>query len=532
MRFELSDPAFFDSAVPRLRWLVRLRWIALGSVAGGLAFARMVGLAWVSAPPILAALAVGSLYNVWFSRRLRMRAMHEEPAGRRELQLHAVADVGALTLLLLSSGGLRNPVSMFYGFHVVLGAMLGFTPGALVAAAVSLGGIGLLYGAERAGLLLSPALEGPPLWLAACAPTLTVLSLAYFSLGALQFLRREQNRALENYQLLLGGLDALDVGLELVGPDGRLLLCNRRAAQVHPCPDGRWRPPEGLSEGTGPRRFAHQEGNETRIYEMLALPGDRPPSAGTGQLRAYLYVDRTESTMDEQRAVMLERLASLGRAMQGVAHELNTPLASIQTLAVDLSHTVNNPDAAESISLIIDEARRCREITRELLANTGRPGQQARVVLADLVRRAAKLVYGSQAAEVVLRGDLSLSCTTDGDRLLQILVNLLQNARDAAAAPAEVDLLRLPGDQVCIELRDRGPGLAPRVRERLFQPFVTTKPPGQGTGLGLYTCARLAQQLQGQLTVENAPGGGVCARLRLPLEPSQRGGGIAEESHA
>jgi signal transduction histidine kinase len=269
---------------------------------------------------------------------------------------------------------------------------------------------------------------------------------------------------------------------------------------------------------------------------MLAL-GRR----GADGVRAFLYVDRTEATVDEQRAIMLERLASLGRAMQEVAHELNTPLASIQTLAVDLSHAVQSQDAAESVALIVDEARRCQQISRELLS-TARIGSSSpvRTVLGDVVRRAARLTYGRRGG-VVLKGDPDIACMTDSDRLLQILVNLLQNASDASDKPVEVTITRGPAGAADagppyaeIAVRDFGPGLPPAVRERLFLPFVSTKPPGQGTGLGLYTCSRLAQQLRAELHVDNAaassrdggPDGGqdrgapgVLARLRLPLSP-------------
>src|SRR5262249_55024014 len=148
-------------------------------------------------------------------------------------------------------------------------------------------------------------------------------------------------------------------------------------------------------------RFAYTEnsgeGSETRIAEMLALGG-----WGNEGVRAFLYVDRTEATVDEQRAIMLERLASLGRAMQEGAHELNTPLASIQTLAVDLSHAVHSPDAAESVALIVDEARRCQQISRELLS-TARSGSSSPVhtVLGEVVRRAARLTYGQRRGGVV-----------------------------------------------------------------------------------------------------------------------------------
>lgn len=463
-----------------------------------------------------------------------------EPASTtalaRELELHVLADVGALTLLLLASGGVRNPVVMFYGFHVVLGAMLGYTRGAMVAAAVGLLGLLLLVLAEPLGLLLSAPLSEPPLWLVAGAAAVTVCCLAYFARGVLRFVESEQGRALRNYELLLTALDALQVGLELVGPDGRLLLANRRAATLHPCPDGQWRPPVASAAPTDdgddarPRRLAHTERGEARIYEIMALAGWEAQG-----LRAFLYVDRTEATVNEQRAILLEQLASLGRALQQVAHELNTPLASIQTLAVDLSHSahaVQSPDAAESIALIVDEARRCREISRELLS-TARLGAHSpvRTVLADVVRRAARLAYGRNPGRggVILKGELDTACLTDGDRLLQILVNLLQNAGDASDEPVEVSVSRAAGGGAVLAVRDRGPGLPEEVRARLFQPFVSTKPPGKGTGLGLYTCARLAQQLRAELSIENVPageGGGVRARLVLPGEPR-----AAEESY-
>lgn len=460
-----------------------------------------------------------------------------EPASTtalaRELELHVLADVGALTLLLLASGGVRNPVVMFYGFHVVLGAMLGYTRGAMVAAAVGLGGLLLLVLAEHLGMLLSAPLPNPPLWLAAGAAAVTVCCLAYFARGVLRFVESEQGRALRNYELLLSALDALQVGLELVGPDGRLLLANRRAATLHPCPDGQWRPPVAsagpISDGDDvrPRRLAHTERGEARIYEIMALAGWEAQG-----LRAFLYVDRTEATVNEQRAILLEQLASLGRALQQVAHELNTPLASIQTLAVDLSHSAQSADAAESIALIVDEARRCREISRELLS-TARLGAHSpvRTVLADVVRRAARLAYGRNPGRggVILKGELDTACLTDGDRLLQILVNLLQNASDACDEPVEVSVSRAAAGGAVLAVRDRGPGLPEEVRSRLFQPFVSTKPPGKGTGLGLYTCARLAQQLRAELGIENVPadeGGGVRVRLTLPGEPR-----TAEEPH-
>lgn len=551
---ESSSSFFVVPKASRLRWLVYLRWLALSAVAIGLAVSQVAGLDWVSPRPIAVALVGGLLYNLaflWRVRRLEDQpprpATSDESAGGgpvdRELELQALADVGALTVLLSASGGLQNPICIFYGFHVVLGAMLGDRRGALLAASMAGLGIAVLALAQRGGHLLSRPLGSPPLWLTAGTALLSVICLAYFAVSVLRYVEREQGRAGHNYELLLSALDRLQVGLELVSADGRVLLANQRAAALRPSPTatGRWLPPSGLTAAVPKQpgdsaRFAHTEGGETRIIELLMLSG----GGGRGpQLRAYLYADRTEATVDEQRAIMLERLASLGRAMQDVAHELNTPLASIQTLAVDLSHTLAeaeslatvaaSPDVAESVALIVDEARRCQQISRELLS-TARLGSPSpvRTLLADVVRRATRLTYGKRRGLLRLHGDLDLACVTDGDRLLQILVNLLQNASDASDQPVDVLLQSSQRDgqaQAVIEVRDYGPGLPAPVAARLFVPFVSTKPPGQGTGLGLYTCARLAQQLHGHLLIENVHEGdaagpvvGVRARLALPLD--------------
>jgi len=563
---ESSSSFFVVPKAARLRWLVYLRWLALSAVALGLAVSQVAQLDWVAPRPIAVALIGGLLYNLaflWRVRRLEGQLPTYISSDRqswpatesvdRELELQALADVGALTLLLAASGGLQNPICIFYGFHVVLGAMLGDRRGALLAASMASLGIVVLALAQRSGWLLSRVLNSPPLWLTAGTALLSVSCLAYFAVSVLRFVEREQGRAGRNYELLLSALDRLQVGLELVSADGRVLLANQRAAALRPSPTatGRWLPPSGLTSAV-PRqpgdsaRFAHTEGNETRIIELLMLSG----GGGRGpEVRAYLYADRTESTVDEQRAIMLERLASLGRAMQEVAHELNTPLASIQTLAVDLSHSLaahpmaqaaSGPDMAESVALIVDEARRCQAISRELLS-TARLGSTSpvRTLLVDVVRRATRLTYGKRRGLVRLHGDLELACVTGGDRLLQILVNVLQNASDASEKAIDVTLSRSEqaGRVLAeIEVRDHGPGLPAQVVARLFVPFVSTKPPGQGTGLGLYTCARLAQQLKGELSVENVGGdgtgedSGVRVRLRLPLDSQDSGGEASSDS--
>lgn len=120
---ETSASFFVVPKAARLRWLVYVRWLALLAVAIGLVIAHLGHFPWVAPRPIAVALVVGVLYNLTFLLRVRrfmssglyatLQAPGEAGPLDRELELQALADVGALTLLLMASGGVRNPVSMY-----------------------------------------------------------------------------------------------------------------------------------------------------------------------------------------------------------------------------------------------------------------------------------------------------------------------------------------------------------------------------------------------------------------------------------
>jgi C4-dicarboxylate-specific signal transduction histidine kinase len=247
--------------------------------------------------------------------------------------------------------------------------------------------------------------------------------------------------------------------------------------------------------------------------------------------RAYLTVDRTESLVVEQRHLLLERLATIGRAMQGVAHELNTPLTTMQTLAKDLRavfaetalQDAVRKDVNESLELIIEETRRCRTLTQSLLA-TANDGSRSRgrQPALEVVRRALRVVGSDRAAVHVDEDSLGSVGDVDADRVLQIVLNLVQNALAATSElPAHGDarvvvdavVSEVPG-VVVVRVSDRGPGLPAAVRARLFEPFVTTK--AEGTGLGLYTSQQLARELGGALSAADVEGGGTRMTLTLP----------------
>jgi signal transduction histidine kinase len=524
-----------------LRWLAGLRWWALtGAMVGVLV---SLGLNWefVSTPAIVGAVIVMIVVN----GVLLFRTRADVHVDRNELLLHTAVDLLMLTWLLAWAGGVRNPLSMAFSFHVVLGALLNGRRGALFSTAASLLCMSLLWGLEQAHALPVPELRDPPAVLWALALLVLVLGLGYLSLVSAERQVSERERAMEKQieaegalGLLLEVLTALRVGVDVQDKDGHTLLRNdanlSRTPPAVAAIDRAQRVLEqrkelGADVTPVTERFSVTSERGERVIELVALRPSHPQVA-----QAFLTVDRTDSLLVEQRHVMLERLATIGRAMQGVAHELNTPLTTMQTLGKDLRavlHDVELPaavraDVEESLNLIIEETRRCRSLTQSLLstANESNRRRGQRQPLFDIAQRAVKLVGSGRDAVLIDEATLSTGVEVDADRVLQILMNLVQNALAASAdvndGQPRVVITAVPTDTtVQVRVRDRGTGLPEPVRGRLFEPFVTTKP--EGTGLGLYTSQQLARELGGTLDLvdgHNVDGGGrgTLAMLTLP----------------
>jgi C4-dicarboxylate-specific signal transduction histidine kinase len=182
-------------------------------------------------------------------------------------------------------------------------------------------------------------------------------------------------------------------------------------------------------------------------------------------------------------------------------------------------------DVAESAAIVQDETRRLGRITQGLLTggDVVRAEIEGAVPLAAVVERARALVFaGMRRAPPVEIGDGvdRLSVVGDRDRLVQVMVNLLQNAYDAVREKQDgrvyVSARYDDADQrVSLIIEDDGPGIPASVRDRMFEPFATTKPPGEGTGLGLYTSYMLVRAMSGTIVLEDREGGGTRARVVL-----------------
>lgn len=260
--------------------------------------------------------------------------------------------------------------------------------------------------------------------------------------------------------------------------------------------------------------------HKAHVDDPAAIRPDRAAAAGA----VILLEDLTDLHMLEAELTHNERLASIGRLAAGVAHEIGNPVTGIACLVQNLQEEPPDPELVnESLAQILAQTRRISDIVQSLVTFShggAPPGRQsATVFLHDCVEDAIRLVRLGCGKQLVLRNDCTPGLATLGNhpRLCQVFVNLLNNACDASPPGATVSVAGdQQSDQVVIEVADRGRGIPEALRERVFEPFFTDKPPGKGTGLGLALAYSIVHEHGGSIAVLGRDGGGTRVRVQLP----------------
>jgi len=231
-----------------------------------------------------------------------------------------------------------------------------------------------------------------------------------------------------------------------------------------------------------------------------------------------------------------DKVAALATLAAGAAHELSTPLATIAVVTRELERSLEKaaaapPGAHEDLGLIRQQLGRCQDILQQMSAHAGENAGEplVTVTLAQWVEAALVGLPGRERVE--LSGQVPLAdhgVEGPARALARALRGLLKNALQAMPeGPSVVLRLSATGNEVRVEVEDRGRGMVPEVLARAGEPFFTTKGPGEGMGLGLFLTRELARQLGGSLELESAPGKGTTARLRLPAALARKSGGAA-----
>lgn len=248
----------------------------------------------------------------------------------------------------------------------------------------------------------------------------------------------------------------------------------------------------------------------------------------TGFIRDLSERQEREQRLHEVQSelIHISRLSELGQMVSALAHEVNQPLSAIRNYASAGERFLDGGDAERvgmTLRKIEEQARRADGIVRRLRAfvrkeETGRRPEN----LPKLIEEAAALaLVGSKGQGVVFTTQLDSDADVvlvDKIQIQQVLLNLMRNAIEAMTGQ-EKQLLSVMTDRaepgmIGLSVVDTGPGLDRFVRERLFQPFVTTK--NNGLGVGLSICRSIVEAHGGQLSVKDNPGGGTIFRFTLP----------------
>jgi two-component system, NtrC family, C4-dicarboxylate transport sensor histidine kinase DctB len=227
----------------------------------------------------------------------------------------------------------------------------------------------------------------------------------------------------------------------------------------------------------------------------------------------------------EQTLAQSSKLAALGEMSAAVSHELNQPLAAMKTYLAGarLLLTRNRPDEAlSSFQRIDDLIERMGAITKQLKSYARRAGDTfAPVNIGDALASSLSMMEPQlrQRRVTINRTlpDEPVMVMGDRVRIEQVMINLLRNALDATRAveDAQIDIVLAAGSMAVLTVRDNGHGL--KDIDNLFEPFHTTKEPGEGVGLGLAISSGIVNELGGRLTARDAAAGGAVFEMRLPI---------------
>jgi two-component system NtrC family sensor kinase len=263
-----------------------------------------------------------------------------------------------------------------------------------------------------------------------------------------------------------------------------------------------------------------------REWDISAYP---IPGAKSGSARAVVvWQDRTEERRLENSLMQAGKLAAIGQLAAGVAHEINNPLTAIKANAQMLQMVIPVDDENyEAVELISQASERAEKVVRGLLdfARQAQYDFDPTDVNESILQALNLVSYQLTSTHVNLNLELAENLPkvkASWQHLQSVWLNMLINARDALQeieTERKVDVIsRLDstGDYIQVLVEDNGRGMKEAELAHIFEPFYTTKAPGQGTGLGLATSHRIIEQHGGEITVSSQVGTGTTFVVQLP----------------
>ncbi len=279
-----------------------------------------------------------------------------------------------------------------------------------------------------------------------------------------------------------------------------------------------------------------EDGNSAKFF-FSAMEGERDENGPDGEAAILYALDTTEQRQLELQILQSQKMESVGQLAGGIAHDLNNVLTAIMGFSDLLLATHKQTDPSfRDIMQIKHNATRAAGLVRQLLAFSRRQTLRPQVlaladVLTDLRLMLGRLLGEKVTLDVHHGRDLWL-VKADSGQLEQVIVNLVINARDAMPEGGKVTLRtrNIPAGEVAqfnkpllpaaewvlVEVEDTGTGIPAEIRDKIFEPFFSTKEVGKGTGLGLSTVYGIVKQTEGFIFVDSEMGRGTAFRIFLP----------------
>lgn len=340
-------------------------------------------------------------------------------------------------------------------------------------------------------------------------------------------------------------LQDLPVGVCITNKDGEILMWNASMASITSISTNNTigsllehvTPPWGrlLSDfinGDEANRYKQRlDTNEQPLWVNLHKASHSPQAAISD--RVIIMEDATELQTLENELTHRERLASIGQLAAGVAHEIGNPVTGIACLAQNLEFDTDNPESLQTAKEILQQTERISKIVQTLV-NFSHAGHHDHQILVpvDLHRCVEEAIHlltlNKDAKQINFENRCPNPCEAVGDsqRIIQVLVNLFSNARDASPEHSTVIIASYRiKQQIFITVTDQGSGISAVDQEKIFDPFFTTKEAGKGTGLGLSLVYSIVEELKGQISVESPVDGkqqGCRFTLSLPATTESR----------
>lgn len=263
----------------------------------------------------------------------------------------------------------------------------------------------------------------------------------------------------------------------------------------------------------------------------------RPVSDAAGEVTHVVvaWFDITREVAAEQAKAASEeqlyrarRIEAIGTLAGGIAHDFNNLVFGIKLIAADLATTATEPKTREALRMIDEITERSATLTRSLLSFARRGKQHVAPLLLDHVLGDMRDLFARTLSGVTIAFDLRAGedgvVIGDRSQLEQVVMNLMVNARDALSDGGRVEVRsRIDGSSVVFEVADDGPGIPLEHRDRVFEPYFTTKTQSadRGTGLGLATVHGIVEDHGGMIEVDSGiDGRGTTLRIALPASAS------------